>query len=271
MTDAELCDRFRAMLDRMVECRQYPNEFREEAHDEAVAEIATFPREPRLLAALDRAVGRSKRRRAEAVYLLAALTDIPGAVERVGKLLREGDAEARSWLIQVIGHRGLTSLAPVLNDIMLRDPNEHCREFAIRAAGDLRADVNLPTLLALADDPGPLSEYSRIPGNILWALKDYARPECRPHLQRAFDRPTDLEDPTIAAWGLCKLGTHLTALGYLAGLTGDWQGGYYTGLALRAAQALADIHGWPFEWGQEGVKDVRARIGFQDERRATGG
>ena len=228
VTDNKLYERFRALLDRLVECRRQPNEFREEAHDEAVAELATFPRESRVFDALERAIGRSKRRRAEAVFLLGALTDIPGAVERVGELLREGTPEARSWLIQVIGNSRLKSLAPLLNDIMLNDPDEHCREFAIRAAGTLRADVNFPTLLALAAAPGPLSEYSRIPSNILWALKDYARPECRPHLQRAFDKPTDLEDPTIAAWGLSKLGSHPQAHTYLVGLFTTVDGYYQT-------------------------------------------
>ncbi len=36
MTDAKLCERLRALLDRMVECRRYPNEYREEAHDAAI-------------------------------------------------------------------------------------------------------------------------------------------------------------------------------------------------------------------------------------------
>ncbi|MCE9562835.1 MAG: hypothetical protein K8U57_12390 [Planctomycetes bacterium] len=266
MTDKELFERFQSLLDRMVECRRYPNEFREEAHDAAIAEIATFPREPRVLAALDRAIGRSKRRRAEAVYLLGALTDIPGAVERVGDLLREGDAETRSWLVQITGSGRLKSLAPVLNDIMVNDPDENCREFAIRAAGNLRADVNFPALLALAADPGPISEYSRIPGNILWALKDYARPECRPHLQRAFEKPTNLEDPTIAAWGLCKLGPHPEAHAHLVGLLGDEhrdEDGDFSGVGLRAAQALADVHGWPFKWGQKGVQAVLKRLRSQ--------
>lgn len=138
MTDERLYERFRAMLDRMVECRRYPNEFREEAHDEAVAEIARFPRELRLLTALDRAIGRSKRRRAEAVYLLGALADVPWVTDRVGEWLRAGDNEARSWLVQVIGNRGLICLAPLLNDVIRNDPHEHCREFAIGAPGALR-------------------------------------------------------------------------------------------------------------------------------------
>jgi len=80
----------------------------------------------------------------------------------------------------------------------------------------------------------------------------------------AFERPTDLEDPTIAAWGLCKLGPHPEAHAYLVGLLGDEhrdeESGYYTGIGLRAAQALADVHGWPFEWGQEGVRGVLERL-----------
>jgi hypothetical protein len=271
MDDELLYKRFRTMLNRMVECLQYPNEYIEEAHDRAVAEIAKFPRESRVLAALDRAAGRSKRRRREAVYLLGALADIPGAVQRVEELVHDGDVEARRWLIQVIGHRGLTALAPLLNDILLNDPDEQCREYAIRSAGYLLSDVNFPTLLALAADPGPLSTYSRIPWNLLWAFKDYARPECRPHLQQAFEQqPPDGESRVIAAWGLCKLSAHPQAHAYLVGLLGDEHrdpaNGYYTGVSMRAAQALADVHGWPFEWGQEGVRAVLERLHSQSGR-----
>lgn len=264
MTDEQLTERFRALLDRMVESRRYPNEYVEEAHDEAVEEIATFPREPRLLTALDKAIGKSKRRRREAVYLVGPLADIPGTVDRIGAWLREGDDETQSWLVQVIGNKGLVALAPALNEVMLNAQAGHAREFAIRAAGNLRADVNLPTLLQLAADPTPYPEYSRIPDSILWALKDYARPECRPHLQRAFEKPTENEDPTLAAWGLCKLGPHPEAHAFLVSLLGDAhrdpETNYSTGVGLRAAQALADAHGWPFKWGQGGVKGVLKRL-----------
>lgn len=264
MTDKKLCERFRALLDRLVECSRYPSEYYEEAHAAALSEIATFPREARVLAALDRAIDRSKRRREEAASLLYGLTDIPRAAEQVRDLLEKGDAQARCTLIQAIGSGNLMGLAPLLNDIMLRDPSEDCRQLAIRAAGDLRTDVNFPTLLAVAAKPGSLSKYSRIPDSILWALKDYARPECRPHLQRAFDRPTRLQDPTIAAWGLCKLGPHPKAHRYLVGLLADKhrdrETHYYTDIGLRAAQALADVHGWRFEWGQKGVRQVLKRL-----------
>lgn len=123
----------------------------------------------------------------------------------------------------------------------------------------------MPALLAVAADPGTLSEYSGVPDHLLWAMKDYARPEFRAHLQRAFDKPTDHEDPTIAAWGLLKLGPHPQAHAHLVSLLGDehreTRTGYYTGTGLRAAQALADVYGWPFKWGQGGVRAVRKRLG----------
>jgi hypothetical protein len=265
MSVEELATRLRAMLDRMAQARNWPNEYREEAHDDAVKQLAQLPRTKELLTALDRAVGHSKPRKRESVYLLGALADIEGAEDRIAAWLKDGDSEARSWLIQTIGAERLTRFAPELNTALREDPDEYCREFAVYAAGQLRSEVNLPVLLELTRQP-PANKYSRVPWNLLWALKEFARPEARAYFERIFRGPSEpTESPVVAAWGLCKLGPHPEAHVYLVQLLDDDrkdpESGYFDGVSIRAAQALCDIHGWPFKWGQEGVQTTKEQLG----------
>jgi predicted DNA-binding protein (MmcQ/YjbR family) len=263
----EVVRRIRALLDRMAQSRDWPNEYREEASDDAVSEINKMPRTKALLEALDRAVGRSKRRLRESIYLLAAMTDVEGVAERIAIWLNEGDSEARACLIQTIGTDGLVQFAEYLNTAMREDPDENCREFAVLAAGRLRCEVNLPVLLELTRQRPP-SKYSRLPWNLLWALKEFGRPEGRPYLERVFSGLKEAsEDRVVAAWGLCKLGPHAEAREFLVGLLGEkWRdsgSGYFPAVSIRAAQALCDVYGWPFEWGQEGVQTAREGLAVE--------
>jgi HEAT repeat protein len=68
---------------------------------------------------------------------------------------------------------------------------------------------------------------------------------------------------TYALWGLAAL-KYEVAIGALVHLLDDpdiqTPGGFEPGQSQRAAQALAEIHGWPFEWGdRSSFEAVRQR------------
>ena len=231
-----LVSQIRDLLDRLVDCRRLDNDEQEALHDQVAVEARALPREG-LMEALDKAIGSSQKRRREAVYILSELSDVAEAVGRVGEWLKDPDPQVRSWLIQTVENSRLKQYTPVLNDIIEGDPDASCRRLAIHAAGTLKAPENLPVLLRLAEQ----SEQALI-GSLAWALKDYATEECRQHLQRWFEDGTQSKSTrVISAWGMSKLGDS-KALKYLA------QTLFVSGVSLRAAQALCDVHGWPFEW-----------------------
>lgn len=263
----ELTARIRTLLDRLVQSRRLPNDDQEVIGDEVAAEARELPRDG-ILDALDKAIGRNKRRREEAVYLLSEWTDMPAVVDRIGEWINDPDPQWRNWLIQTVARGGLIQFAPHLNDVIENDPDELCRDMAIHAAGKLRADECLPVLLRLADENDP---------NLIWrlatVLKSYATEECRPHLRKWFD-DTSLKNSTriFAAWGLGKLGDQ-TAINYLIEMLDDpdERGDTYfrPGESLRAAKAVCDIRGWAFEWHKSSVaktKDLVSNAGGPDSR-----
>lgn len=253
-----LVTRLRGLLDRLAACRRLSNDDQEVVGDEVAAEARTLPCES-ILEALDKAIGSSKKRRKEAVYLLSEFTDVPEVVERIGQWLNNPDPQWRSWLIQTVENAGLKQYAPLLNGIIENDPDQFCREAAIHAAGTLRVDENLPALLRLAQG----GEYEQT-WRLAWALKDYATEECRPYLKRWFaDSGQDKQARVIAAWGLGKLGDK-QAITYLVEMLDDpdskGENFFAPGESIRAAQALCDIHEWPFEWNKSYVAKTSARV-----------
>ena len=81
----DLTERIRTLLERLVQSRRLSNDDREVIGDEIAAEARELPREF-ILDALDKAIGRNKRRREEAVYLLSEWTDVPAVVDRGGSV-----------------------------------------------------------------------------------------------------------------------------------------------------------------------------------------
>jgi HEAT repeat protein len=209
------------------------------------------------LAALDRAVGRSVQRRRAAADLLAELTDLPEVADRFAAWLKDADMAWRAEMIEFVGQRRLDQFAPLLNDPLAGDGDQRCLAFAMTSAGQLRSEANLPAILKLAADP-EMMRWNRL----LWALKDYAHLLCRPALERVFRRAKYKHDRIIAAWGLGKLGDE-AATHYLAEMLDDPATETPTcsdpGQSLRAAQALCDIHDWPFEWDRSWVQKTRRR------------
>jgi HEAT repeats len=248
----------RGLLDRLVACRRMSNDEQEEIGDEVAIAARSLPREG-VLEALDKAIGSSKKRRREAVYVLSELTDVPEVVGRIGQWLNDPDPQWRSCLIQTVEHSGLKQFGPLLNGIIEKDPDPFCRDAAIHAAGALRAEDTLPALLRLAE----CGEYEQT-RRLAWALKDFGTEECRPYLKKWFeDSGQTKEVRVIAAWGLGKLGDS-RARAYLIRMLDDpdtkGPNFFKPGESLRAAQALCDLYEWPFEWGKSYVAKTMARV-----------
>lgn len=213
------------------------------------------------LAILDRAVGRGVQRKRAAADLLAEMTDLPEVKDRFAGWLADADLAWRAEMIEFVGRKGLHQFAPLLNDALAGGGDELCLAYAITSAGDLRSEANLAAILRLTDDPTmPLRN------RLLWALKDYGHPRCRPALRRLY-HAADKRDRVIVAWGLGKLGDE-EAIWYLADMLDDpdihTPTSFEPGESLRAAQALCDIHGWPFEWHRDWVAKTKRRwLGLQ--------
>jgi HEAT repeats len=209
------------------------------------------------LTALDRAIDRSKTRKRAGCWLLAELIDRPEVLERFNAWLHDPDREWRAEVIQFVGNRGLGQFAAALNDALDPRGDGLCRAYAISVAGRLRSEENLPAVLRLANDRAHVDLFRRT----LWALKDYAHPACRPTLRRWFQEARSKEVKVLAAWGLGKLGDR-RAIEYLGDMLDDPDrekpGRYFDpGQSWRAAQALCDVHGWPFQWDQRLVERTR--------------
>ena len=252
-----LARHIRELLDRLAASRGLSKDEQEEVGDEVMLAARALPREG-VLAALDQAMGSSKKRRQESVFILSELTDVPEVVDRIGAWLRDPDPETRSWLIQTIGRARLKQFAPLLNDIIENDPDSFCRDMAMHTAGRLKADENLSTLLRLADRRDPEQTW-----RLAWQLKEYATEACRPYLKEWFEGDEPKSTRVIAAWGLAKLGDE-NAIAYLARMLDDpdLRGPNFSepGQSIRAAQALCDIYEWPFEWNKSSVAKTKTML-----------
>lgn len=252
-----LVTRLRGLLDRLVASRDLYEDDREIVCDQVAAEARELPRDG-ILEALDKAAGSSRKRREESLFILSQLTDVPEVVDRIGELLRDPDPQTRSWLIQTVEQARLKQFAPFLNEVMESDPDPFCRGLAIHAADTLKADENLPTLLRLAERRDDEETW-----RLIGALQSYATEECRPYLEEWFKNRDSESDRVIAAWGLGKLGDK-EAIAYLIRMLDDPDeyGPTHSnpGESLRAAQALCDIHQWPFEWEKSYVAKTAARV-----------
>jgi HEAT repeat protein len=247
--------RIRKLLDRLAECETLPKDEREAVAGEVAAEARALPRED-VLRAIDRAVGRNKKRRLQSVYILAELRDVPEVIDRITAGLESPDAEWRSWVIQTVERWELRHCGDALARIIASDPDTFCREVAIHAAGALRLPECMPPILALARQEA--HDWA-----VTCALASYATEECRPYLARTFEASTYKDLRVMAAWGLARL-NEPQALPYLVEMLDDPdQRGdtyFHPGQSLRAAQAVCDLHGWPFTWNKEYVVQTKQRM-----------
>ncbi|NLX21930.1 MAG: HEAT repeat domain-containing protein [Phycisphaerae bacterium] len=279
-TNKELVRRLKTILNRYARTNRMDSDTAEVELDLLDKEVKALPRDG-IVPALQAAVGHSKTRRAEVVNVLSWFTDIPEAVDFLGHELSSPDYHIRERVLGIIGHRKLSKLAPLLNDVITHDPVQSCRERAISVAAWLKQEVNFPAILQCAEIGDPA-----LMGALVHALLDYGRSEGYPYLRRAFEKPVPPPPPwytkhisttqqeyeeesrwsgrkitkLFAAWGLAKLGdpegiAHLGEMLY----DPDHQVGqsYLPGQSLRAAQAMADVFNLPFEWNTSHVPAIR--------------
>lgn len=224
----------------------------------AAASAATLiaARGDRALAVLRAAAKGAKKREEALADLLLRLGDEGCAVADAGAadILREPGHAARSGLVQTIAFdpRRLR-LAPALRAIA-GDRTDPDWAFAVATLGALADGEALDLLM---DQTCGVET----PFVVLQALVRLRAPEAdlcfEPNLRHPEPRIR-----TFALWGLAANGW-ATALGGLIDLLDDadvrTESGFTPGQSVRAAQALADIHGWPFVWGKPAVPEVKAR------------
>lgn len=249
----------RASLGRLGE-NDSPFEVDSDSIAREVSVIANIVQPENVLAILEEAAEGDRFLNRAGIYVLARFAQRPEVANRIRRMLHESDTEDRIWLIQAIGHGPLPHLAAYLNEIAEKEALDSVGRAAVHAAGALKCDINIPTLIGLsARDLGELGN-----SNLLRSLKEYATAECRPYLRKAFDAQSRKRSETIsiggtvtsydkivAAWGLAKLGDS-DALRHLIEIV---VGGADTPLltrfqiyaAVHAARALCDVKQWPFD------------------------
>lgn len=224
--------------------------------DAAVAIFESIPTDSQL-AVLSKAIGKGIRLFRVAATVLAACKPSENVDNWITNSLRNVDSERRNWMIQIVGNEKLTRFAPIIAQLVESDDeNRWC---AVSAAGDLRTEDLLESLVALASTFGS----EPIPMALIQSLGNFRSQRARPFLQRVFESPSDQRDLVFAAWGLARLGDE-SAIRCLVELLDDpdEQGDSYfhPGESLRAAQALCDVYEWPFDWDKSYVQKTKDRV-----------
>lgn len=196
---------------------------------------------------LDKAIGKGIRRFRAAASMIAACEQSECVDNWITASLIHRDTERRDWMIQIVGNQELVRFAVSIAHII--DTDEQCRWWAVSAAGDLKADECLNSLVSLAES---FSEEP-IPMALIQALAKYDSPLVAPHLQRVFDSHSDDRDRVFAAWGLARQ-DHQEALEYLVAKLDEPDS---SSESRRAAQALSDLHGWDLEWTPESPRQAK--------------
>lgn len=211
------------------------------------------------------AIAKKKKLRQKAAILLSHLAGFEEVQAKFPQWIQDEDLEWRWMFIQAIGSRRLHQFAPLLNLVITSDPSDQCRHGAIHAATLLKSPENLPLLIAEAE-----KTKKAMPFNLLHALSAYGSESCRPFLRTIFDDATQEKRSRIyAAWGLAKL-KDAAAFHYLIEMLDDpdesTPKSYTPGQSVRAAQAICDVKGWPFEWGKTAVKNTKELLSSNPDK-----
>lgn len=257
MARPKLDKEVRKLLDQLVAARSLHNEEREVIADAVAAAVHLLPSEG-FLDAVNRAIGRSAKRREQAIYLLSERIELPEVTAKISEWLRDPDSTWRAALVQEIRLRRLSQFGCEVTAMIASDPDPFCRQMAIHTAASLRIAEALPVILELAKVPGDIK------WRLIFALQEYATEECRPYLAAWFaDNESTTSDRVVCAWGLAKLGDK-QSYDYLVSMLGDpdveTPRSYHPGESIRAAQAICDVNGWPFEWHKEWVRSTKERV-----------
>jgi len=254
MTDRKVIDirsgAIRKLLDGLVKAERQGKEGWEAEADRATAAVRSLPREG-LLSALDGAIGGSRERRKQAVYILGRMTDAPGAMERIEEWLDSPDWNERHVLVQAIGEFDLRELAARVGRLITEDSDPFVRREAVRVAGLLRNQVNVRPLLDVVhgSDVGLVA-------SAVFALDDLGQAAAQLHLRKIFAESVQVSDRIEAARRLARSGDQ-AAQEYLKQVLETPSRGPEQ---LKAAQAICELHGWPFRWDASEIKRTSARL-----------
>ena len=254
----------RGIISELANVDDADNETKEEVYDRELSKIRNLKTNG-ILDDVVQAVGSDKKRQRYAAFIFAELHDVAGIEKVFAELLSSSDPDVRSSIIQSIGLRRMTSLVGALNSHFEHETDQFCRDRLLHALAKIADESSLPIFLHLST--------SLTNDHYLWVLCiaaiNYRREEFRHFLNYIYSSPEKSKSIKImAAWGLAKLG-NLSAYDYLIQMLDDpvtiiHADGVTTsdpGESLRAAQAIADINNWPFEWGSAEIAKIKRLVG----------
>lgn len=240
------------LLDRLVGVQKRSGDEQEIAYDEVAASIRGLPRVG-LVEAVDQAASKNARYSAFKLELLAMIADDPAVGAALRSLFSSLDVKERCRVLNAAAVRRAEALLPLVNDAMTGDPDLSVRRTAISSAGEFNSQESIPSLRkVIANHPPELRS------GLLWALRSFRLADSRPLYENAFKTSRDLDDKIVAAWGLGNLGDAEARDFLVETLRTEARARGVR--ALRAAQALCDVLGWPFEWHMRYVKETLRRL-----------
>lgn len=248
----------RKVLDALARVENSDNDTKERVYDSELAKIKSMDRDG-IIDIVQRAVGTDKRRRKYSPFVFAELYDVPGIEPVFSELLKHADTTGRADIIQTIGLRKMRGLVGVLNEHFVHESDEFCRTWLLHTLGKLADESSLSIFEYLMRRSEPRDEWS-----LLVAARYFGVPVFRDYLISVFENPKTLKSrKVVAAWGLGKLGDR-NAYEYLTEMLDDPQvkteNTFEAGESIRAAQAIADINGWDFEWHKNSVALIKHRL-----------
>ena len=252
----------RECLKQLKKLPRMSNDDAEIVADDVTAKLEALPVDSELFAKTDEQL-LQKTETATAAHVYAALSHVPEAKSRFVKLLQDESPDVRCIAIDTIASRRFTSLAPALNPIIVKDPDEDCQQRAILACSKLVSSSNLAPLLTLARKDTRTEHEYRF--QLLIGLRLYRSRDAVPYFQSIFkDEREDVpfnshkEHRVLAAWAVLSVSkSYRRALRFLVAMLNDpdrevrWEGGGGSdpGVSNRAAQALSDLYALEYDWG----------------------
>lgn len=255
--DKNLVKKLERILDALVHARKLSNDEMEIVFDKELIAIRSLPHEL-IVDALRFVVHGSKKRKDVVVYLIGELIDAPGALEYFDELFSSSDIDGRQYLVQIIGAKKLKIFTGAINKILTSKENELLLRSAIHAAGEIKDPSSLPLLLNITHLNNPM-----LRSVLVWSLKNYASEVCVEYFKSVFDDGnSNKQDKIVAAWGLVSIGKK-EYLKYIVDMLHDEDvktpNSFTPGASFRAAQAIAYIQGWEFQWNKKSVEEIKKR------------
>ena len=258
MTSKEQVRQLKKILDALVKAEKADNDTWEVIHDIELSKLPSLVDE-NILTAVKEAIGGNPKRKNVSVFVFAELYNVDGIEQVFLELLNSSDVNHKIIILQIIGLRKLKKFVPFLNSLFFQETDISFKEQLITTLGTLADESSFPIFLNLIQT-ADTTKYWRL----VWALKNFGRPEGKPFLERVFnDKQTDTSEKVVAAWGLVKTGDR-KYFDYLVKMLDDpdteTPTSYSPGQSLRAAQAICDIHNWDFVWNKDYVPVVKERL-----------